>query len=94
MKTGRIKSLHVLANVAYTLPVSKRRALETGEVVKMLKKQQGERSLRQFASDLGISAPYLSDIYHGRRRPGKAVLSQLGLVKKEPVRPEPTYEVA
>lgn len=86
------KDLRPLANDAYTLPMAKRKQLETAEVIRLLKKMQGGRSLRKFAVDLGISAPYLSDIYNGRRGPGKAVLSHLGLIKN--VRLETTYEVA
>jgi transcriptional regulator with XRE-family HTH domain len=59
-------------------------------VIALLKKKQGKRSLREFARALGISAPYLSDIYLGRRRPGPAVLQHLGLHKE--LKPqEPTY---
>jgi len=51
-------------------------------VVEMLRKKQGKRSLREFARDLGISAPYLSDIYKGRRNPGPTILEQFGLRKE------------
>lgn len=33
----------------------------------------------QFAKDLGISHPFLSDIYKGNRNPGTAILAELGL---------------
>jgi len=48
----------------------------------MLRKKQGNTSLRQFALELGISAPYLSDIYKGRRNPGPAILRHFGLHKQ------------
>lgn len=47
----------------------------------MLKKRQGERSLREFATTLGISAPYLSDVYLGKRGLGPAILRKMGLTK-------------
>ena len=50
-------------------------------IIRELRKRQGGRSLRQFAKHLGISAPYLSDIYLGKRDPGPAILSQMKLVK-------------
>jgi hypothetical protein len=82
-------SLALSANVAYTLHV-KRKTYQAKDVVEMLKKKQGERSLRQFATDMGISAAYLSDIYKGNRRPGKVVLQNLGLTARiETV--EPVY---
>lgn len=37
------------------------------------------KSLRAVASDLGVSAPYLSDIMLGRRKPGPKVLKALGM---------------
>lgn len=89
MKTNRKKVLQMSANVAYTLPV-KRRTYQVEDVIGMLKKKQGERSLRQFAIELGISAAYLSDIYRCNRRPGKAVLRQLGLTAHVPP-VEPVY---
>ena len=58
------------------------KTLKQDKVVEMLRKKQGKRSLRQFARDLGISAPYLSDIYKGRRNPGPAILSQIGIEKQ------------
>jgi hypothetical protein len=51
------------------------------QVVAKLKKIQGDRSLREFAKELNISAPYLSDVYKNRREPGPAVLKVLGLEK-------------
>jgi len=52
------------------------------QVIRELKTRQGERSLRQFARELGISAAYLSDVYLGRREPGPKVLQSLGLSKR------------
>lgn len=42
-------------------------------VIKLLKQRQGERSLREFARDIGVTAAYLSDIYQSRREPGPAI---------------------
>lgn len=42
---------------------------------------QSKSSLRQMARDLGISAPYLSDIRHGRRRVSDEVVARLGRLK-------------
>ena len=49
------------------------------QVVAILKKKQGDGSLRSLAIELGISAAYLSDIYLGRRRIGPKILRPLGL---------------
>ena len=64
------------------------KALSQSEVVLILKKEQGKRSLREFAKDLGISAAYLCQIYTNTSEPGPAVLSKIG------VRRRIVYEVA
>lgn len=47
--------------------------------ITILQSRLDEKSLRAVASDLGISAPYLSDIMLGRRKPGPKVLKALGM---------------
>lgn len=50
------------------------------EVVEMLKKRQGERSVVSFAEEVGVSDKFLYAIYAGERTPGKSVLEYLGIV--------------
>lgn len=50
-------------------------------VIELMRKAQGNKSQKDFAAELGISAPYLSDIYKGFRRPGRAILKKFGLQK-------------
>lgn len=52
------------------------------DVVRQLKKKQGTQSLRSFASSIGCSAAYISDIYNDRREPGPKILDELGLEKQ------------
>ena len=52
------------------------------DVVKKLRSEQGEQSLRSYATVIGCSAPYLSDIYRGRRDPGPKILKRFGLQKQ------------
>ena len=54
--------------------------LTKSEVLAKMKKQQGKRTAREYAAELGISPAYLSDIYAGKREPGPAILDRLGLV--------------
>lgn len=49
------------------------------QVNEMLRKKQGERSLRAFARDMNISAPYLSDVLRLNREPGRKILNMLKL---------------
>lgn len=55
------------------------------DVIEMLKEDQGEQSLRSYATAVGCSAAYLSDVYNGRRDPGPKLLDHLGLERKEKV---------
>jgi hypothetical protein len=61
----------------------KRHKLTHDEVMARLKAKQGERSLRVFGAELGLSAAYLSDVYLGRRGIGPKLLKTLGLTKEE-----------
>lgn len=49
------------------------------QVIALMKSRQGERTAKEFAEELGISTPYLSDVYSGRRDPGESILSRLNL---------------
>lgn len=50
----------------------------TEDFIRLLQTKQGERSLREFATALGISAAYLSDIYLRNRLPGAKVADAMG----------------
>lgn len=65
---------------AITLTV-KRKSLTKEGVIKMLRDRQGKLSINKFAASLGVSQPYLSDIYNGKREPGPKVLSRLGITQ-------------
>jgi hypothetical protein len=55
--------------------------MRTENVVLLLKKRQGDSSLRALARTIDCSPAYLSDIYKGKRSPGPKILKFLGLVK-------------
>ncbi len=63
----------------------KQNKLTHDEVMAKLKEKQGDRSLREFADELELSAAYLSDVYLGRRGIGPKLLKALGLTKDEQV---------
>lgn len=50
--------------------------------IQMLERRMQGRTLRALAKELGISAPYLSDIMNGNRSPGPKVLKALGLERE------------
>jgi hypothetical protein len=55
------------------------RVLTRTDVVDLLKKRQGNKTLRVLGLELGLSAAYLSDVFHGNREPGPTLLTLLGL---------------
>ena len=55
--------------------------LTEAQVVDLIKAEQGGQSLRGFAAVIGVSAPYLMEIYRGTRSPGKKILSHFGIGK-------------
>ena len=51
------------------------------EVIELMRTAQGDKSLRTFGEEMGVSAAYISDIYNGRRSPGAKVLKYFGIGK-------------
>ena len=49
------------------------------DVIEKLRKEQGERPLRDYATEIGCSAATLSQIYNNNRDPGDKILDHLGL---------------
>lgn len=55
------------------------KTLSREDVIDMMKRRQGDRSLTALAEELSLSKAYISDIFNGRRSPGPSVLKKLGL---------------
>ena len=51
------------------------------EFLEFLKKQQGDRTDKQFADSLGVSPQYLCDVYNNRRVPGKGIASAVNATR-------------
>jgi len=49
------------------------------EVLRRLEERRGNRTQKALAEEMGVSPPYLSDVLAGRRDPGPAILSFVGL---------------
>jgi len=54
---------------------------EPGTVPGVPEKAAGDQTAQQFASRLGISPQYLSDVYNGRRPPGESITAALQVEK-------------
>ena len=57
------------------------RSLE--EVVHLLKDSQGNRSLTDFADELGVSKQYLSNVFNGNAAPSDRLLKNFGYVRDD-----------
>jgi hypothetical protein len=53
------------------------------DVIRMLKAKQGSQRAKYFAQEIGVSAPYLNDVYAGNRTPSHKILSFLGLGREK-----------
>ena len=53
------------------------------DVVKMLESKQGVKMQKDFAEEVGVSAPFLANVMAKTRMPNKVILSFLGLEKVE-----------
>ena len=65
----------VYADMAY-------KALTVQELLELMKKIQGEKTNTQFATEIGISKQYLTDIYNGRKVPSDTVSAALGFTPR------------
>ena len=72
------------------------RKMNLDQFLEFLKKQQGDQTAQQFASRLGVSPQYLSDVYNGRRPPGESITAALKVEKAvvytlaAPAKPSPS----
>ena len=55
--------------------------IDISDLIITLEKMSARSSQKEVARTLGISAQYLNDIMHYQRKPGKKILSGLGLRK-------------
>ena len=60
------------------------------QVVDLLRKWKGKKSLRVFGREIGVTAAYLSDVFRGNREPGPTILNLLGIERTKTT--ETTYE--
>ena len=68
------------------------KAMNRKQLIDLMRKRQGKRTAREFAEELGISSQYISDIYSGKRAPGRAVLDKLQLERNVIYKPTKSIE--
>lgn len=60
-------------------------AITHEELMEIMRMKQGKLSLRSFSIKVGLSTPYLSDVYRGRRDVGPSLLKALGYRQQKTV---------
>lgn len=50
-------------------------------LLEVMKNIQGNRTQKEYADAIGVSAQYLNDVYNLRREPGPKILKSLGAQK-------------
>jgi transcriptional regulator with XRE-family HTH domain len=62
---------------------------QTDDVKELLQQIRGDRSVTQFATDLGFSKQYVSNVLRGNKEPSDLLLRRAGIRKKVTI----NYEV-
>jgi len=52
------------------------------ELLEIMKRVQGGKTLTEFAADLGISKQYLSNVYNRHKEPSERLLGKLGFTRQ------------
>ena len=52
--------------------------LTSGEVISVLRKEQGEKKTKEYAEEFGVSRQWLEAVYSGKFEPGASIVKQLG----------------
>jgi len=52
------------------------------ELLEIMKRVQGDKTLTEFAADLEISKQYLSNVYNRHKEPSERLLGKLGFTRK------------
>ena len=52
------------------------------ELIAIMKRVQGERTLTKFAAELDLSKQYLSNVYNGHKEPSERLLHKLGFTRQ------------
>jgi transcriptional regulator with XRE-family HTH domain len=65
--------------------------LDDDQINAIILKGKGEKSIREYAREIGVSAPYLADVLHGNRNPGPKILKHFKVKRTKKVTIEYTF---
>jgi hypothetical protein len=52
------------------------------ELLAIMKRVQGEKTLTEFAAELDMSKQYISNVYNGHKEPSERLLKKLGFTRQ------------
>jgi hypothetical protein len=58
------------------------KATNIEELIAIMKRVQGDKTLTQFAAELDLSKQYLSNVYNRHKEPSERLLGQLGFTRQ------------
>ena len=58
------------------------KATNIEELIAIMKRVQGDKTLTQFAAELDLSKQYLSNVYNRHKEPSERLLEQLGFTRQ------------
>ena len=59
------------------------------ELLAIMKRVQGDKTLTEFAADLDVSKQYLSNVYNRHKEPSERLLGKLGFTRQMAYVPSP-----
>ncbi len=60
------------------------------ELLAIMKRVQGEKTLTEFAAELDLSKQYVSNVFNRRKEPSQRLLDKLGFVRRTAYIQSPT----
>jgi len=60
------------------------------ELIAIMKRVQGERTLTEFAAELDMSKQYICNVYNRHKEPSERLLEKLGFARQTTYVPAPT----
>ena len=63
------------------------------ELLAIMKRVQGEKTLTEFAAELDLSKQYVSNVFNRRKEPSQRLLDKLGFVRRTAYIQSPTAAI-
>jgi hypothetical protein len=74
--------VHKAVNIIDLYPSMAYKATTIEDLLAIMKRVQGEKTLTEFAGELDLSKQYLSNVYNRRKEPSERLLDKLGFTRQ------------